>query len=389
MSGFLRSFSTMVDRFFWSSAAVARTGPHIRDGNSVQRLWNYFVIASLPVWAIGTWSLGRQTNLAISALELESVPGWRADWLSRLGVGFDPTSIVDCFLHGALYFLPMFLVALLVGAFWQAMFAKFRNQEPDEGLLVIAWFFALMLPATAPMYQIGLGMSFAIVVGKLIYGGSGRYLVNPALLGIAFLVFAYPTLLLGVGAWVPVEGYDQPTVLELVTDEGGLKVVSAVGYDYKQLFIGDRPGSIGTSSPLGVLLGALFLIWTRIASWRVMLGSLIGLIATTLVFNAVAPDHPLLSVPWYWQLVLGGYLFGTVFLATDPVAGPMTDPGRWGFGLLVGILTIFVRVGNPSYYEGVMFAILLACMFAPLIDFVVKERNIKRRARRLAGGVGE
>jgi Na+-transporting NADH:ubiquinone oxidoreductase subunit B len=192
-------------------------------------------------------------------------------------------------------------------------------------------------------------------------------------------------LLFGAGAWVPVAAYDQPTVLELVAEEGGIRVIAAVDYSFWQLFIGDRPGAVGTVSTLGAVLGGLFLIWSGMASWRVMLGALIGLASTALIFNSFTSGNELFAVPWYWQMVLGGYLFGLVFLATDPVAGPMTDPGRWGFGLLVGVLTVLIRVSNPSYYEGVMFAILLASMFSPLIDYVVVEMNIRRRRLRLQG----
>lgn len=387
--GLLATMFSMTGRFFWSTPAVTRSGPHIRDGNSVQRLWNYFVIASLPAWLIGLWSLGRQTNYAIADFKLEDIPGWRAGFLEYAGFGFDAFNLLDCFMHGLLYFLPIFLVALLVGALWESVFSVVRRKPPDEGLLVVAWFFALLMPATAPLYQVALGMSFGIVVGKLIFGGSGRYLVNPALLGLAFLVFSYPALLFGEGVWVPVAGYDQPTVLELVMEEGGVKVISAVDYSWLQLFIGDRPGAFGVVSPLGILLGAIFLVVTGMASWRVMLGALAGLIGTVLILNFIAPDNVLYTVPWYWQIILGGFVFGTVFLATDPVAGPMTNPGRWGFGLLVGALTAVIRVANPSYYEGIMFAILLACMFSPLIDFVVTEMNIRRRRLRLQGQPGE
>ena len=385
MRALASAFATMTGRFFWSSRTVTRSGPHIRDANNVQRLWNYFVVASIPAWLIGVWSLGHQTNLAIADFQLEVVPGWRASLLSKSGIGFEAFSVMDCFSHGLLYFLPVFGVALLVGAFWQALFAVLRRRPPDEGLLYIAWFLALMMPASEPLYQVALGMTFGIVVGKLIYGGSGRYLVNPALLGLAFLVFSYPSLLFGQGAWVPVAGYDQPSVLELVNEEGGIRVITAVGYSFWQIFLGDRPGAVGAVSSLGAVLGGLFLIWTGMASWRVMLGALIGLAGTSLIFNSIAADNVLFATPWYWQMVLGGYLFGVVFLATDPVAGPMTDPGRWGFGLLVGVLTILIRVSNPSYYEGVMFAILLASMFSPLIDFVVTEMNIRRRRLRLLG----
>jgi Na+-transporting NADH:ubiquinone oxidoreductase subunit B len=383
MKAFTQALLTLPRRFLWSSHTVTRSAPYVRDANNVQRVWNYFVIASLPAWLIGLWNLGHQTNLAIADLRLDSVPGWRAGLLENLGVGFNALSPSDCLAHGLLYFLPIFFVALFTGALWEALFATLRRKPVDEGLLVVAWFFALLLPATVPLYQVALGMSFGIVVGKLIYGGSGRYLVNPALLALAFLVFSYPNLLFGQGAWVPVAGYDQPTVLELVTDEGGLPVVAAVDYHFWPIFFGDRPGSMGVVSIFGALLGAAFLIWTGMASWRVMLGALLGLVAVSLAGNALAPDHAVFSLPWYWQAVLGGFAFGTVFLATDPVAGPMTDPGRWGFGLLVGGLTVLVRGGNPAHYEGILFAILLASVFSPLIDYVVTERNIRRRRRRL------
>lgn len=385
MRNFAKSVITLANRFVWSSHTVTRTAPHIRDANNVQRLWNYFVIGSLPAWLIGLWSLGHQANLAIYDLQLEVAPGWRAGLLNTAGIGFEPFDVLASLAHGLLYFLPVFLVALLTGAFWEALFARIRRRPVDEGLLATAWFLALMLPASVPLFQVVIGMSFGIVVGKLIYGGSGRYLVNPALLGLTFLMFSYPDMLFSEGAWVPIAGYDQPTVLELVSEEGGLRVISAVNYEYWHMFMGDRPGAIGVVSTFGALLGALFLIWTGMASWRVMLGALAGLIAMSLLFNAIGPDDAQFSIPWYWQAILGGFAFGAVFIATDPVAGPMTDPGRWGYGLLVGALTVLIRVGNPSHYEGVMFAILLASMFSPLIDFLVKELNIRRRRLRLQG----
>jgi Na+-transporting NADH:ubiquinone oxidoreductase subunit B len=370
-------------RFVLSSHSVTRAPPHIRDANNVQRLWNYFVIASLPSFLIGLWSLGHQINLGIADFALDPAPGWRAALLVKTGIGLNAADTMACMAHGALYFLPIFIVALLTGGFWEALFAALRKKRVDEGLLYIAWFVALMMPADAPLYQVAHGMSFGIVFGKLIYGGSGRYLVNPALFAIAFLVFSYSQLMFGEGAWVPVPGYDQPTVLELVTEEGGLKVIPAVGYDYWQLFFGDRPGAIGMVSVLGAVIGAVFLIWTGMASWRVIAGALLGLIGVSLLGNVLAPNHLILSIPWYWHAVLGGFAFGTVFIATDPVTGAMTDPGRWGFGLLVGALTVVIRLGNISYYEAMIFAILLASLFSPLIDYIVVQRNIRRRRRRL------
>jgi Na+-transporting NADH:ubiquinone oxidoreductase subunit B len=379
----LENAGILARRFALSSHTVTRAPPHIRDANNVQRLWNYFVIASIPSWLIGLWSLGQQVNLAIASLGLDPSPGWRAELLVRFGVGLDPFDVMACVAHGALFFLPIFIVALLVGGFWESLFAAVRRKRVDEGLLYIAWFVALMMPADAPLYQVAHGMSFGIVIGKLVYGGSGRYLVNPAMFAIAFLVFSYSELMFSKGAWVPVPGWDQPTVLELVIEEGGLDVISAVGYSWWQLFLGAQPGAVGVVSVLGAAIGAIFLILTGMASWRVMAGSLLGLIGVSLICNAIAPDHLILSIPWYWHLVLGGFAFGTVFIATDPVTGAMTDPGRWGFGLLVGGLTVVIRLGNVSYYEAMIFAILLASLFSPLIDFVVVQANIRRRRRRL------
>jgi Na+-transporting NADH:ubiquinone oxidoreductase subunit B len=387
MSGLLRQFTnnatTLARRFVLSSSQITRAAPHIRDANSVQRVWNYIVIASIPSWLIGLWSLGHQTNLAIADFALDPAPGWRAALLVKTGIGLDAFDVMACVAHGALYFLPIFIVALLVGGFWESVFAAVRKRPVDEGLLYIAWFVALMMPANAPLYQVAHGMSFGIVFGKLIFGGSGRYLVNPAMFAIAFLVFSYSDLMFSEGAWVPVAGYDQPTVLELVTEEGGLKVIHAVDYSWWQLFLGDQPGAIGVVSILGATLGAAFLVLTGVASWRVITGALLGLVGASLVGNVTAPDHLILSIPWYWHLVLGGFAFGVAFIATDPVTGAMTNPGRWGFGLLVGALTVVIRCGNISYYEAMIFAILLASLFSPLIDYFVVQANIRRRRLRL------
>jgi len=374
----------LLDRFLYSSPATASGAPHVRDANNVQRLLNNFVIATLPCWLIGMWNLGQQTNLAMLLIGQEAAPGWRGWLLSSLGVGVDPLSIGACLLHGFLYFLPIFIVALLVGTFWEALFAHQRRRPVDEGLLSIAWLFAMILPATAPLYQVALGMTFGMVVGKGLFGGTGRYLVNPAILGLAFLVFSYSNLIFGEGAWIPVPGYDEPTTIELAVEEGGVRGLLAVGYTWWQLFIGNQPGPLGVTSVLGCLLGAAYLLVTGTASWRIMLGSFIGMVGTVLLLNNLGPaDAPMFAVPWTWHLVRGGWAVGTVFLATGPVAAATTNPGRWGCGILVGALTIIIRVTNPAYFEGVIFAILLASIFSPLVDFIVVERNIKRRKARL------
>jgi len=376
----------LLDGFLYSSNATTDGAPHVRDSMNVQRLLNTFVVASIPCWFVGIWNIGEQTNLAMQVMGIVAAPGWRGGLLELLNVGYDPTSIGACLLHGFLYFLPIFVVALLTGAFWEVLFAQQRKRPVDDGLLAIAWLYTLILPATAPLLQVALGMTFGLVVGKAIFGGSGRYLVSPVILGLGFLVFSYTSLVFAPGAWIPVPGYDEPTTIELFVDEGGVPALLSVNYTWLQLFLGNQPGPIGVTSIFGCLIGAVYLIYTGVASWRIMLGSFIGMVASVLLFNALGPaNNPVFAVPWTWHMVTGGWAFGTVFLATDPVAAANTNPGRWGFGILVGVLTIVVRVTNPSYYEGVIFAILLASIFSPLFDYVVVERNIKRRKRRLEG----
>ena len=380
-----RAVFDLVDRFLYSSTSSTVVAPHVRDSLNIQRLMNNFVIASLPCLLIGLWNLGEQTNLAMEWTGVESLPGWRGAVLDGLGIGYDPYSVAACMLHGLLYFLPIYLTALLTGAFWEGLFAVKRERRIDEGLLYVAWLYSLIMPPTASPLQVALGMTFAIVVGKAIFGGVGRYLISPPILGIAFLVFSYSSLIFSNDAWIPLPGYTEPTTITLSVEEGGVAALESVGYSWLQLFIGNQPGPIGVTSPLGCLLGALFLVFSGTVSWRIIVGSVLGMIVTVLLFNNLGPaDDPGFSVPWYWHAVMGGWAFGTVFLATDPVAAGTTNAGRWGFGVLVGTLTIIIRVTNPSYYEGVIFAILLASIFAPLIDYAVVQRNIRRRAARLA-----
>ncbi len=379
-----RPWLQMLDRFLYASAGRNRSAPFVRDVVSVQGMANNLVIATLPCWLIGMWSLGHQSNLAMIALDLSQLPGWRGGILTGLGIGYDPGNMFACVAHGLLYFLPAFLVALAVGSIWDAIFAELRGSSVDEGLLSCAWLFALILPAGAPLYQVGLGMTFGMVVGKHVFGGSGRYLVNPAVLGVTFLLFAYPDLVFGEGAWIPVPGFTAALPLQLA-GAGGIAALLDAGLTWRDLFVGMRPGAIGTTSVLGCFIGAAWLVMTDTASWRVMLGALTGMIATVFLFNGWAGNgNPIFGIPWTWHLVLGGLAFGVVFLATDPVACAMTNAGRWIFGVLTGLLAIVIRIANPSHGEGILFAILLASLFAPVIDFVMVELNIRRRRKRLA-----
>ena len=375
----------LVDRFLYSGNTATISAPHVRDSLSTQQLLNTFVIASLPCWIFGMWNLGEQINLAMEIVGQEAAPGIRGEIIALLGSGYDADDDAANFLHGFLYFLPAFAVALLTGAFLEALFAKHRKKPVGEGLLAIAWLYTLMLPATASLLLVAAGMAFGIVVGQLIFGGAGRYLVNPAVLGIAFLTFSYSGILFGYGAWIPVLGYDEPLALEIAVEEGGVPALLAVNYTWQLLFLGNQPGPIGVSSPLGCAIGAAYLLYRGVVSWRIILGSAIGLIVTVFVFNTFGPaDDPNFAVPWHWHMVMGAWAFYTVFLATDPVAAATTNAGRWVFGLFVGAVTIVVHITNPTYYDGALFGVLLASIFAPLFDYVVVQRNIRRRAARLA-----
>jgi Na+-transporting NADH:ubiquinone oxidoreductase subunit B len=370
----------MVDTFLYTPSSVTPGAPHARDAIDIKRVMVFVVLAVLPAAIMGMYNVGHQANLALEAMGLPG-EGWRVDFLRAIGLGVAPGGIAACLLHGALYFLPIYLVTMAAGGFWEVVFAASRNHEVNEGFLVTSMLFALTLPATVPLWQVALGISFGVVVGKEVFGGTGKNFLNPALVGRAFLFFAYPGQMSG-DVWVPVDGYTGATALALASS-GGLDAIRAAGITWTDAFVGNLQGSMGETSALACLVGALFLVYTGVASWRIMLSVLIGMIATTLVFNAVGPDeNPFYAVPWYWHAVLGGYAFGLVFMATDPVSAAMTNPGRWVYGLLIGFMVSLVRVVNPAYPEGMMLAILFGNALAPLIDYGAMQANIRRRARR-------
>ncbi len=367
-------------RLGWRMTMRTLSPPHVRDANNIDRILNRFIVATLPCWIIGIWNVGEQIAVGMQIAGIQNLSGWRAELIEGIGLPIEPENIFSCWLHGFLYFLPIFLAALIIGVLWEILFATHRKRPLDEGVLSIAWLFALILPPTATLFQVFYGMTAAMVIGKLIFGGTGRYLVSPVILGICVLFFSYSSVLHGPGVWIPLAGYQEPTTLELAILEGGVPALISVDYSWWLLFIGNQPGPFGVTSLLGCLLGAAFLLATGSASWRIMAGSLVGLVATVSMVAMVAPtESAALNMPWYWHTVLGGWAFGTVFLATDPTAAATTRTGRWAFGILVGVVTVIVRLTNPAYFEGVVFAILLASIFAPLCDHFVVERNIKRR----------
>jgi Na+-transporting NADH:ubiquinone oxidoreductase subunit B len=373
----------MVDTFLYTPKDVTPSAPHVRDAIDLKRVMTYVVIAVLPCALFGMYNIGLQANLAMADMGLTAIEGWRGAVLATLGIGYDPDSIMACFWHGFLYFLPVYVVTLAVGGFWEVLFAIVRNHEVNEGFLVTSMLYTLILPPTIPLWQVGLGITFAVVIGKEVFGGTGKNFLNPALTGRAFLYFAYPAQNSGNDVWVTVDGFTGATPLALAP-LGGLEAIEAAGYTLTDLWLGILPGTIGGESALMCLVGAVFLLYTRVASWRIMLGVLVGMLATVLLFNFLAgPDsNPYMHLPWQWHLLSGGLAFGLVFMATDPVSASMTPKGKLIFGALIGFLTVLIRVINPAFPEGIMLAILFANVFAPIIDYFVVQANVRRRKRR-------
>ncbi len=373
----------MVDTFLYTPPDVTRTSPHLRDAIDLKRVMSYVVLATLPCILFGMWNTGYQAHLAMAAMGVNEVEGWRAPILELLRVGYDPTSLYDNVMHGFMYFMPIYIVTLMAGGFWEVVFAGARNHEVNEGFLVTSMLYALILPATIPLWQAALGISFGVVIGKEVFGGTGKNFMNPALTGRAFLFFAYPAQLSGDSVWTAADGFSGATALSL-GQQGGVDAITGAGIQWMDAFLGSIQGSLGSTSALACLLGAAFLIYTRIASWRIIVGVFVGMVVTTLVLNAIGSDtNEMFAVPWHWHFVLGGFAFGMVFMATDPVSATHTDTGRWIFGLLIGFMTVIIRVVNPAYPEGIMLAILFANIVAPLIDYGVVQANVKRRMKRI------
>jgi Na+-transporting NADH:ubiquinone oxidoreductase subunit B len=374
----------MVDTLFYSPADVTRGSPHVRDAIDLKRVMITVVFAATPCALIGMWNVGFQTHTAMASLGIEWVDGWRGSMMALLGAGYDPSSVYDNFIHGLLYFLPIYIVTMAAGGFWEVLFASVRNHEVNEGFFVTSFLYALILPATTPLWQVALGISFGVVIGKEVFGGTGKNFLNPALVGRAFLYFAYPVQLSGDAVWVPVDGYTGATALALAAQEG-MSGLLASGLTYSQAFIGQMEGSIGETSLAACLFGAAMLIYTRIASWRIIVSVFAGMIIPALLFSGgVDAANPIAEMPWQWHIAVGGFAFGAVFMATDPVSAPDTMLSHIIFGFLIGVLTWVIRVINPAFPEGIMLAILLGNIFAPLIDYFVIRANVRRRVKRNA-----
>ncbi len=395
-----------VDTFFYSPKDITLDSPHVRDAIDLKRVMMTVYFAVLPCFIMAMYNVGHETNIVMAANGITSAPGWRGALLYSIGSGYDPDNIWACLFHGAMYVMPIYIVTFVVGIVWEILFAVVRNHEVNEGFFVTSILFTLTLPATIPLWQVALGISFGVVLGKEVFGGVGKNFLNPALVGRAFLFFAYPAQMSGNSVWVPADVVSGASALALpgtVSNEsvitgvdavtgatplalwnsGGIDAVQAAGVNWENAFLGLIQGSMGETSTLACLLGAIILIYTRIASWRIMAGVLLGMVLVTLFFNWIESDtNPMFSMPWYWHLVLGGYAFGLVFMATDPVSAAMTETGKWFFGILIGVMVSLIRVLNPVYPEGMMLAILFANVFAPLIDWFIIKANIRRRLLR-------
>ncbi|MDU9005372.1 NADH:ubiquinone reductase (Na(+)-transporting) subunit B [Sedimentitalea todarodis] len=372
----------MFDTIFYSPKTVTKYAPHARAALDLKRVMTYVVIATIPAILFGLYNTGLQANTALATLGETTAGGWRGWVLDTFGIGYDPSSILACFFHGFLYFVPIYLTTLIVGGIVEVTFAVIRGHEVNEGFFVTSMLYSLIVPASIPLWQVAVGIIFGVVIGKEVFGGTGKNLLNPALVGRAFLYFAYPAQMSGDSVWVPVDGYSGATALS-VSASDGYQALPAIGLDWWTAFWGFMDGSIGETSAFAILLGGLFLLYTKIANYRLMAGCLVGTIAMSSVFNLIGSDtNPMFAMPFWWHIVVGGYMFGLVFMVTEPVSGAMTNTGRWWYGGLIGVMCVLIRVVNPAFPEGMMLAILFGNVFAPLIDNFVVSANIRRRAGR-------
>ena len=370
----------MVETIFYTGKTVTKAAPHARSFVDMKRIMTYVVLSTIPCIIWSFYNTGFQANTALNALGEGSVQGWRIGLLQVLGVSLNPDSISANMAHGMLYFLPIYITTLVAGGLWEVLFATVRGHEVNEGFLVSSMLFVLTLPATVPLWQVALGISFGVVLGKEVFGGTGKNFLNPALTGRAFLYFAYPANMSGDAIWTPVDGFSGATALGISASEG-VQALAAQGITWWDAFFGNMQGSLGETSTFACLIGLTFLMVTRIANFRMVVGCLSGMIGFSLFLNWIGSEsNPMFAMPWYWHLVLGSYTFGLCFMVTEPVSASHTNMGRYFYGALIGFMVVMIRVLNPAFPEGMMLAILFANIFAPLIDYFVVKANIKRRA---------
>ncbi len=359
----------MVETILVSKPDKTLKGSHVRDNIDLKRFMTIVIIAGIPAMLFGIYNAGLQHYASL---------GMQAN-------------LTDILLKGAFIFFPIIFVVYAAGGFWEMLFAVVRKHEINEGFLVTGFLIPLIVPPSIPLWQVAVATSFGLVVGKEVFGGTGMNFFNPALVARAFLFFAYPSGISGNEVWTAfgdkiVDTYTKATPLSIAVVNKGAAIVdglAAKGYTLWNMFIGTIPGSIGETSTAAILVGAIILLATRIASWRVMLSVFAGGYAMGLFLNLVAssPSH-IFALPAHYHLVMGGFAFGAVFMATDPVSAAGTNTGKLFYGFFIGVLAVIVRAVNPAYPEGMMLAILFMNMFAPLIDNIVILSNMKRRKKR-------
>ena len=341
-----------LDTFLYSKNSQTERAPYVRDSIDLKRTMILVVLALLPCFIFGTYNVGLQSPDVIDKI------------------------FINCFIYGLKIVLPMYLVVFAVGGLFEALFAVIRGHEINEGFLVTGFLIPLTMPPTVPLWMLALATIFGVVIGKEIFGGTGYNIFNPALTARAFLFFAYPSYMSGNKPWIaPMDGLSQAT--PLLAKSSNLDLV----YSWWDMFYGYIPGSVGETSALAILVGAFILLITGIGSWRIMLSTCIGMIITSLLLNQLVSlsDNPMLKLTALEHFVMGGFAFGMVFMATDPVSSSQTNSGRWLYGLLIGFMAVIIRCVNPAYPEGMMLAILFANAFAPLIDYSVLQKHIKKR----------
>ncbi|NNI31924.1 NADH:ubiquinone reductase (Na(+)-transporting) subunit B [Pasteurella multocida] len=376
--------------FLYTPGTVTHKASHVRDALDSKRMMVLVWLSLFPAMFYGMYNVGAQAILATDALGTlqQAISGhWQYALSHALGADLTLSAgWASKMLLGATYFLPIYLTIFLVGGFWEVLFAMVRKHEINEGFFVTSILLALIVPPTLPLWQAALATTFGVVVAKEIFGGVGKNFMNPALAARAFLFFAYPAQISGDTVWVAADGFSGATALSqwAVGGEAGLKhVVTGQPITWMDAFIGNIPGSIGEVSTLALIIGAAIIVFARIASWRIIAGVMIGMIATSALFNLIGSStNPLFSMPWYWHFVLGGFALGMFFMATDPVSAAFTNKGKWWYGILIGAMAVLIRVVNPAYPEGMMLAILFANLFAPVFDYLVVQANIKRRRAR-------
>ncbi len=369
----------MVESLMFTPKTVTTVAPHARSYVDMKRIMTYVVLATIPCILMAFWNTGFQVNSAYGTFEPS---GWRVWILQTLGIGLDANNWFANMAHGALYFFPIYITTLVVGGIFEVLFATVRKHEVNEGFLVTSMLYALICPPDVPLWQAALGIVFGVVIGKEVFGGTGKNFLNPALTGRAFLYFAYPAQMSGDTIWTPVDGFSGATNLGIAARDGYEAIVTQ-GTTWMDAFIGIEQGSLGETSALACLIGLAFLLFTKIANWRLVLGCLGGMIAFSYLLNFIGSDtNPMFGMPWYWHLVTGGFAFGLAFMVTEPVSASHTNMGRYIYGALIGFMVVMIRVINPAFPEGMMLAILFGNVFAPLIDYFVVQANIKRRAKR-------